>query len=103
MTNVAYYQAYRMVGDLFYLPHDNKKTRYMVHAIQDIRNIPDEELDEYIRTATDRWTWDSGKTMDKEALDLLERERLYRREKGIQVKRVKTSQGHSNIQIVYPE
>ncbi len=62
--------------------------------------MPDSELEEHIKLATDRWTWDSGMDTDRKALELLEKERNTRRSEGFRVERVKTSNGHSCIQII---
>ena len=72
----------------------------MAYTSLDIREMPDDELDEHISSAADRWTWDTGSDTDRRILDLLEKERKRRNELGYRVERVKTSQGISTIRRV---
>ena len=93
-TNYFLFQTYTCLGEIVVLPKKDKNS--MVYTSLDIREMPDDELDEHISSAADRWTWDT----DRRILDLLEKERKRRNELGYRVERVKTSQGISTIRRV---
>ena len=96
-VNYFQYQYYTCLEDLVVLPTDNNN---MVYGHKDIAEMPDDELDEHIRSTVDRWTWETGSDTDKRILDLLEGERDRRREGGFRIERVKTSKGSSTIRRV---
>ena len=71
-----------------------------IHTARTVAKMTDDQLDEEIRNAYDRWTWDTGSDRDRKALEMLENERKHRRDEGYRVESVKTSHGKSTIKRV---
>ena len=90
---------YKTIGDFIIAP--GKSGILSIITPRGLRQMTDDQLDEEIRNAYDRWTWDSGKERDKKALELLEKERDERKELGVRVEKVKTSTGKSTIKRVH--
>lgn len=91
---------YRAIGDYIILPREDK---FSVITPRGLKKITDQQLEEEIRNAYDRWNWDTGSDSDRKALDMLEEELKYRKESGVKVECVKTSSGKSVIKRTHVE
>lgn len=89
--------------DIITLPNTDKRDGFVLCTNTDIYRMPDDDLDNHIRWAYDRWNWDTGSDHDKKLLDILEKERKQRTTEGVRVERVKTTQGTSTIRRVVVE
>lgn len=90
----------RPIGDYVILPREDKLS---VLTPRGLRKLTDEQLEEEIRNAYDRWNWDTGSASDKKALETLEEEQKYRKESGVKVECVQTSSGKSVIKRTHVE